>query len=214
MPKGAAATVKGQANGLDQSRSPLRLCGCDSGVSKNNLLAQQWGVSKQREIVTNAEQCVNYLMGNIMEKWISRIETNSNYRKFNNREKQSGWRDKTKLHKWDEERVQGEEWSVESEVWSVRQVGWRRRSLLRFSEWVVNLELRGKLLLVFCMVSTVIKYIMLCHAWASWWFHCWWAWLSPMLICHLFSLFWHCLLSLTAPLQLPYNVTYHITHMT
>ena len=187
MPKGAAATVKGQANGLDQSRSPLRLCGCDSGVSKNNLLAQQWGVSKQREIVANAELCVNYLMGNIMEKWISRIETNSNYRKFNNREKQLGWRDKTKLHKWDEERVQGEEWSVESKVWSVRQVGWR---------------------------SAAIKYIMLCHAWASWWFHCWWAWLSPMLICHLFSLFWHCLLSLTAPLQLPYNVTYHITHMT
>ena len=37
---------------------------------------------------------------------------------------------------------------------------------------------------------------------------------SPMLICHPFSLFWHCLSSLTTPLQLPYNATYHVNHMT
>ena len=37
---------------------------------------------------------------------------------------------------------------------------------------------------------------------------------GSMLICHPFLLFWHCLLSLTAPLQLPYNVTYHVTHAT
>ena len=43
---------------------------------------------------------------------------------------------------------------------------------------------------------------------------CWWAWLSPMLIGHPFSLFWHCLLSLTAPLRPPYNVTYCANHVT
>ena len=76
--------------GVNQSGSPLRLCGCDSGVSKNSLLVQQQGVSKQRELVVSAEQCVNYQMGNMMEKWISRIKTNLNYGKFNNRQKQSG----------------------------------------------------------------------------------------------------------------------------
>ena len=35
-----------------------------------------------------------------------------------------------------------------------------------------------------------------------------------MLICHLFLLFQHCLLSLTTPLQLPYNATYHTNHAT
>ena len=171
MPKGAVVIVKAWVKGLNQSGSPLRLCGCDSGVSKNSLLVQQWGVSKQRELVVNVEQCVNYLMGNITDKWVSRIETNLNYGKFNNRLKQSGWRDKTKLHKWDKERAWGKEQSVESKVWSMRQVGWRRRSLLRFSERVVNLELRGKLLLVFHTVSTVIKYKMLCCTQALWWFH-------------------------------------------
>ena len=170
MPKGAAAIVNGWVKGVNQSGSPLRLCGCDSGVSKNSLLVQQQGVSKQRELVVSAEQCVNYQMGNMMEKWISRIKTNLNYGKFNNRQKQSGWRDKTKLHKWDKERVWGKEWSVESEVWSMRWVGWRR-SLVRFSERAVNLELRGKLLLVFHTVSTVIEYKMLCCAQALWWFH-------------------------------------------
>ena len=42
----------------------------------------------------------------------------------------------------------------------------------------------------------------------------WWAWPSPMLIGHPFSLFWHCLLSLTAPLRLPYNATYRTNHVT
>ena len=40
----------------------------------------------------------------------------------------------------------------------------------------------------------------------------WWAWLSPLLICHPFSHLQHYLLSLTAPLQLPCNVTHHATH--
>ena len=35
-----------------------------------------------------------------------------------------------------------------------------------------------------------------------------------MLIGHPFLLFWHCLLSLTAPLWLPYNATYCMNHMT
>ena len=42
----------------------------------------------------------------------------------------------------------------------------------------------------------------------------WWAWLSPMLICHLFLLFWHCLSSLTTPLWLPYDATYRTNHAT
>ena len=42
----------------------------------------------------------------------------------------------------------------------------------------------------------------------------WWAWLSPMLICHPFLHLQHCLLSLTPPLQLPCDVTYHTTHAT
>ena len=33
-----------------------------------------------------------------------------------------------------------------------------------------------------------------------------------MLICHLFSLFWHYLSSPTTPLQLPYDATYHVNH--
>ena len=40
-------------------------------------------------------------------KWILRIEANSNYGKFNNRQKQLGQRDETKLHKQGEERTQG-----------------------------------------------------------------------------------------------------------
>ena len=39
---------------------------------------------------------------------------------------------------------------------------------MRFSERAVNLELRGKLLLVFHTVSTVIEYKMLCCAQALW----------------------------------------------
>ena len=50
---------------------------------------------------------MNYLMGNITEKWILRIETDLNYGKFNGRQKQLGQRDETKLHKQNEERVQG-----------------------------------------------------------------------------------------------------------
>ena len=42
----------------------------------------------------------------------------------------------------------------------------------------------------------------------------WWAWLSPMLIGHPFLLFWHCLLSLTAPLWPPYHATYCANHAT
>ena len=35
-----------------------------------------------------------------------------------------------------------------------------------------------------------------------------------MLICHPFSLFWHCLLNPTTPLRLPYDATYYANHAT
>ena len=42
----------------------------------------------------------------------------------------------------------------------------------------------------------------------------WWAWLSPMLICYPFLHLQHYLLSLTAPLWLPCDATYHAIHVT
>ena len=90
-----------------------------------------------------------------------RIEANSNCENFKNGQKWLGWSNKTKLCKQDEGRV----WSVKC---GVGWVDWRRRSLSRFLEKAVNLELRGKLLLVFHMVSTVIKYKMLWCMWVSW----------------------------------------------
>ena len=118
----------------------------------------------RREIVVNMEWCVNYLMGNITESgyW----ELKLTWTMENSITDRSGW-DKgmkqnytnkvRKEHKVDCN-MQGKEWSAASKVQSTRWVSWRRRSLLRFSERAFNLELRGKLLLVFHMVSTVIKY--------------------------------------------------------
>lgn len=46
--KGCSCDCKGWVKGLNKSRSPLRLWGCNSGMNKNSLLVWLQGISEER----------------------------------------------------------------------------------------------------------------------------------------------------------------------
>ena len=62
MPKGCGCNCKQQVNvGWIRAEAPLRLWGCDNGVSNNSLLAWQWGVSEEgSKGVEQYVNCSNY----------------------------------------------------------------------------------------------------------------------------------------------------------
>ena len=50
MPKGVAVIIGDGQRGLNWSRGPLRLWGCDTGVSNSSLLAWQQGVLRRKVV--------------------------------------------------------------------------------------------------------------------------------------------------------------------
>ena len=149
MPKGHSCDHKWWVNeGWIRAEALLRLWGCDNGVSNNSLLAWQWGVSEEGS--KGVEQYANY----------------SNYGSLindrNDRYKGGGAR--ILLSQRGDEKVLGElgctKWSARRGKRSTKREvsGSERTKLIKvFRKVFKTWSQEGKLLLAFCMVSTVIK---------------------------------------------------------